>query len=188
MEREHSGGFVGVLLPKAFYAEFRTLNIDLQQIAPSLRVRDPAIAHISLFYLNSHNNGEVEQAVSEYLYMLEGKWVVVRGMGVFRQENQPKVLYLPVSYPWRLVEFNRLLRQVAYPPIHPNNSYSFSPHITVSRLNSAARNALPNKREEIEERMNQFYCTFPLSEVAIFQKSPQSPFMFEDPKVFKIAA
>lgn len=177
--RKFTSCFIGIPLPDKYQKEFSDLLNKIQGIIPDIEVAYD-MPHITVYYLDEQSQdhlSEIENIVRGHTNLVKGFNLNVRGMGLFGEEL-PRVLFLPVDYPAKLADFNKLLSRNLTKFMTEDNNLPFHPHMTVARFKTAQAQSIWEKvKESVEQEMKKIHWQFPITEVAIYgvdsTKNPQ---------------
>jgi len=175
----YSSCFVGIALPQTYQKKFENLLADIKAIESNIEVVYPKTPHITLYYLNKQSQyslDEISTLIKPKLHILKNSLLRVGGFGYFTQDN-PKVLFLNVSYPTAITDFNKTLSEIVNSYGDVDNNYSFHPHVTIGRiLSNSAKESFIKKKEELRSRIKKIKWEFTCDEITIYGvDSSQSP-------------
>ena len=127
--------FISVDVPVT--EELRSLLDSLKKI-DGVRVTPENQLHLTLKFLGDTDEKKVERLCSELRRSLEGTGpfdVVIQGAGAFPDQRNPRVLWLGVKDPKRLIDAADIVDSTVKDLKMKADDKKFSPHLTVGRVN-----------------------------------------------------
>ena len=159
-----SAGCIFIFMIRAFISvdvpvteELRSVSESLKKI-DSVRVTPENQLHLTLKFLGDTDEKKVERLCSELRRSLEGTEpfdVVIRGSGAFPNQRNPRVLWLGVKDPERLVDTADIVDSTVKGLKIRTDDKKFSPHLTVGRLNGKC-----DLKDFFKDNDEKTFCSF----------------------------
>ncbi len=179
-EKRFTSCFVGIPLPEKFQEDFEALQESIHKIDPSLEIAYGETPHLTVYYMDEQSQNslsEITEIIRGRRGMLNDTNLTIGGMDTFGEEL-PRVLFLPITFPPNLLDFNQVLRTDLKKFITFDDELPLHPHMTVARFwSKESKQNWSDVKDRIRTEMNRIHWQFPITEVVIYgvdsTKSPQ---------------
>ena len=147
--------FISVDVPVT--EELRSLLDSLKKM-DGVRVTPENQLHLTLKFLGDVDERKIERLCSELRRSLEGTGpfdVVIQGTGAFPNQRNPRVLWLGVKDPERLIDAADIVDSTVKELNIKADDKKFSPHLTLGRINGRC-----DLKEFFKENGGKVFCSF----------------------------
>jgi len=133
----------------------------------NVKAANPEQIHLTLKFLGDTDEKKVERLCQSLRIALDGKGpfdVTVEGTGAFPNEKNPRVVWLGIKDPERMIEIADAVDSCVKALRIKADDKRFSPHITVGRVNGKAelKDIFDNNKEKV-------FCTFSCDHVDVMK-------------------
>lgn len=139
-----SAGCIFIFMMRTFISVDVPVTEELRSLLDSLKMMDSVRVvpenqlHLTLKFLGDTDEKKVEKLCSELRRSLEGTGpfdIVIQGTGAFPNLRNPRVLWLGVKDPERLIDAADIVDSTMKGLKIKADDKKFSPHLTVGRIN-----------------------------------------------------
>ena len=139
-----SAGCIFIFMMRTFISVDVPVTEELRSLLDSLKMMDSVRVvpenqlHLTLKFLRDTDKKKVEKLCSELRRSLEGTGpfdIVIQGTGAFPNLRNPRVLWLGVKDPERLIDAADIVDSTMKGLKIKADDKKFSPHLTVGRIN-----------------------------------------------------
>lgn len=178
--QNYTSYFLGIPLPQQYKKEFDQVLTMFSQAFPELELVASQTPHVTIYYLNIQSKfalSEIKELIQRKANILADLSLTVGGYGYF-SENNPMVVFLKVSFPNVLTEFNELIGKTLIKYSAIDNNLPFHPHITLGRIKSALNQAKIKETESnFKTKLTKINWNFQITELILYgvdsTKSPE---------------
>ncbi len=168
--KDYSSYFIGVPLPQKYQQDFEDLQIDVSQISPLFKTTYPKTPHITVYYLSKQSQSALPGIVEEtkkHLRILKGTKLKVGGFAYFG-EDKPRILFVNVQYPQKLMEFNKVLSKSLSSYYASDNDLPFHPHVTVAWVGDPKAQQVFKTHQSELQALLEVNWSFEITEVVLY--------------------
>ncbi len=134
--------FVALEIAEEMRERIAALQDLLKERAPGLRWARPEGIHLTLRFLGSTSTalvGRLAPALAAAAAECAAGEVDVSGLGTFPERGSPRVLWLGLSLPERILKLQEACERAAVAAGFPREERPFRPHLTLGRWRDRAR-------------------------------------------------
>jgi 2'-5' RNA ligase len=134
--------FVAFSIPAALQARIKGLMGDIRPHVPDLRWVRPEGIHLTLRFLGPTRSEQIQAlgpALGRCAATCPRSEARVAGLGVFPARGSPRVLWLGVSLPERVLALQMACEEAAVAAGFPRETRPFRSHLTLGRWRARAR-------------------------------------------------
>ena len=135
--------FIGIPLPKDLLIRYRAYLSNLKEIYPTAKLNNSENIHITILFLGRqvvNNIGLIEKSVADHSSVLKDCHLELSELGYFNNAHYD-VLHLKVKQNKKLIEFFNLIK-TDLNHLFLSEKNSFSPHLTLARINNQDRGSM----------------------------------------------
>ena len=159
-----SAGCIFIFMIRTFISVDVPVTEELRSVLESLKKMDGVRVtpenqlHLTLKFLGDTDEKKVEKLCSELRRSLEGTGpfdVVIQGAGAFPDQRNPRVLWLGVKDPEKLVDAADIMDSTVKGLRIKADDKKFSPHLTVGRVNEKC-----DLKDFFKDNYGKTFCSF----------------------------
>ena len=159
-----SAGCIFIFMIRTFISVDVPVTEELRSVLESLKKTDGVRVtpenqlHLTLKFLGDTDEKKVEKLCSELRISLKGTGpfdVVIQGAGAFPNQRNPRVLWLSVKDPERLVDAAEVVDSTVKGLKIKADDKRFSPHLTVGRINGKC-----DLKDFFKDNDKKAFCSF----------------------------